>query len=93
VLRPLDHRLQDNEQMLGEPNRAVQVNSELLAEILFAQHQREYERGLRPDPPVPANRARPVYQTVAAGSTAGKKQEAAGEIAKVFKDGSVSSMI
>ena len=32
-----------------------------MEEIKHAQHQREYERGLRPDPPAPLNRPKPVF--------------------------------
>jgi len=61
TLRPLDHRLTENSNMLGEPNRAVVVNAELMAEIQQAQHQREFDRGLRPDPPAPLHQSRTVY--------------------------------
>ena len=51
--------------MLGHSNNAVQVDKNLMEEILHAQHMREYERGLRPDPPAPLNRPKPVYSTQA----------------------------
>ena len=63
-LRQLDPRLAGNEHMLGQPNAAVSVNKDLMEEILHAQHQREFERGLRPDPPAPLNRPKPVYSHI-----------------------------
>jgi len=47
--------------MLGHPNAAVTVNSDLLAEIKYSQHLREYERGLRPDPPALNIVPKPVF--------------------------------
>ena len=47
--------------MLGQPNRAVALNDDLMEEIKRSQHQREYDRGLRPDPPAPLNKPKPVY--------------------------------
>ena len=38
-----------------------------MEEIQYSQHLREYERGLRPDAPVPLNRPKPVYSTTTHG--------------------------
>lgn len=63
ILRPLDPRLLGNEHMLGQPNATVQVNQGLMAEIQYAQHLREYERGSRPDAPINPNAPKPIYST------------------------------
>lgn len=92
ALRPLDHRLATNAHMLGNPNAAVAVNAELLAEIKHSMHLREYERGLRPDPPAPKSVPKPVFSIQAKPhhSHHDTEQEIFGAQAKL-KDKSTSS--
>jgi len=53
VLNRLDPRSSKHRDMLSEENGTVPVNKDLMAEILYENQLRAYERGLIRNPPTP----------------------------------------